>query len=60
VIPLKIFNLDSLAIQTLELIEHGKVVREGRGFFRYEKFFEAKEEFEKVAEDHQTINLVLL
>ena len=60
VVPLKIFDLDSFAIQALELIEYGKVVRKGRGLFRYEKFFKTEEEFEKVAEDYQATDPVFL
>jgi hypothetical protein len=32
VIPLKIFKSDSRLMQTLKLMEHGKVVRKGRKF----------------------------
>ena len=47
-------------MQTLELVEHGKVVRKGRGLFCHEKFFKTEEEFKKVAEDRQTTDPVFL
>jgi hypothetical protein len=53
VIPLKIFNPDSLLMQTLKLMEHGKVVHKGGKFLFGGKIFKPEEEFEKVSEDQQ-------
>jgi hypothetical protein len=53
VIPLKIFNSDSLLMQILKLMEHGKVVCKGRDFLFGGKIFKTEEEFEKVSENHQ-------
>jgi hypothetical protein len=60
VVPLQIFNSDSLVIQTLKLMEHGKVVRKGRRLLCEEKIFKTKEEFEKISQDHQTSDLLFL
>jgi hypothetical protein len=59
VIPLKIFNSDSLLMQTLKLMEHGKVVHKGREFLFGGEIFKTEEEFEKVSQDHQMAHLTL-
>jgi len=53
VIPLKIFNPDSLLMEALKLMEHGKVIHKGRESLFGGKIFKPEEEFEKVSENHQ-------
>jgi hypothetical protein len=60
VVPLEIFNSDSLLMQALKLLEHGKVVHKGRKFLFGGKIFETEEEFEKVSQNHQVSNLLFL
>jgi len=60
VIPLEIFNSDPFLIQTLKLVEHGKIVSKGGSLLAWEKMLKAKKEFEEIAKDHQMANLLSL
>src|SRR5512136_838377 len=60
VISLEILNLDPLPIQTLKLMEHGKIVRKSRSLLGREKMSKTKEEFEEIAKNHQMANLLSL
>ena len=60
VIPLEIFNSDPFPIQTLKLVEHGKIVSKSGSLLAWEKMLKTKEEFEEIAKDHQMANLLSL
>ncbi len=59
-ISLEILNPNSFLIQTLKLMEHGKIVRKSGGLLSWEKMSETKEEFEEIAKNHQMANLLSL
>ncbi len=60
VISLEIFNSDPFPIQTLKLMEHGKIVSKSESFPGWKKMLKTKEEFEKIAKNHQMVNLFSL
>ena len=60
VISFEIFNSDPFPIQTLKLMEHGKIVRKSGSLLGWEKILKTKEEFEEIAKNHQMANLLSL
>jgi len=57
VISLEILNTDSFPIQTLKLMEHGKIVSKSGRLLGWGKVPKTKKEFEEVAKNHQIPNL---
>jgi len=60
VISFEIFNSDPLPIQTLKLMEHGKIVSKSGSLLGWEKMLKTKEELEEIAKNHQMANLLSL
>jgi len=58
VIPLKILKTDALASQALKSFEDGKIFGERKSFLLGRYVPEAKEELEKVAQDHQMAHVL--
>jgi|APFre7841882590_1041340.scaffolds.fasta_scaffold379811_1 hypothetical protein len=60
VISLEILNKDSFPIQTLKLMEHGKIVSKSGRLLGWGKISKTKKEFEEIAKNHQMANLLSL
>jgi hypothetical protein len=60
VISLEILNPNPFPIQTLKLMEHGKIVRKIGSFLGRGKISKPEEEFEEIAKNHQMADLLSL